>query len=51
MILVQNDLMKDPVWYTLVGKEVHTQLHAATPVIAICTFDLCTSDYFKNRNS
>ena len=32
MILVQNDLMKDPVWYTLVGEEVHTQLHAATRV-------------------
>jgi hypothetical protein len=35
MILVQNDLIKNPVWYTLVGKEVHTQLHAATPVYAV----------------
>ena len=38
MILVQNDLMKDPVWYTLVGKEVHTQLHAATRVLVYSIF-------------
>jgi hypothetical protein len=32
--------MKDPVWYTLVGKEVHTQLHAATRVIIISLFHI-----------
>ena len=32
MILVQNDLTKDPVLEKIVDIEVHTQLHAATGV-------------------
>ena len=34
MILVWNDLMKDPVWSEIVHIEVHTQLHSATLVKA-----------------
>ena len=32
MILVRNDLTKDPVWSEFVDIEVHTQLHSATLV-------------------
>ena len=37
MILVWNDLMKDPVWSEIVHIEVHTQLHSATRVVVAVT--------------